>query len=152
MRKLAVVVVAIGLLTPIAVASGEQTKVRGPWALVSLASLGTVTWRCDPTASPHVAAGLPALGLGFRVADLGQTGHLTLLVGSKSIVSREIQPGEVVTLPYLRARNQRLAISEGGEDGTLRAVVNVAFAQPSVSNYCWPYMPPDVRVHLSVRH
>jgi hypothetical protein len=94
---------------------------------------------------------LPALALGFRVARLGQTGHLTLVTGTKTVVSRVIQPGQVIELPYLAAATQRLAISEGGEDGTLRATVLVTFRNPSLSNYCWPYMPPDVHVHLTPR-
>jgi hypothetical protein len=145
------VLVAAMSLSPVASASAQQTHVAGPWPLVSLASLGTVTWRCDPKARPQVAPGLPALALGFRVARLGQTGHLTLVIGTKTVVSRVIQPGQVIALPYLPAATQRLAISEGGEDGTLRATILVTFRQPSRSNYCWAYMPPDVHVHLSPR-
>jgi hypothetical protein len=151
MRMCLAFLVAATLLSPVLPASAEQTHVAGPWPLVSLASLGTVTWRCDPKARPQVAPGLSALALGFRVARLGQTGHLTLVIGSTTIVSRVIQPGQVIALPYLSAATQRLAISEGGEDGTLRATILVTFKRPSVSNYCWPYMPPDVHVHLSPR-
>jgi hypothetical protein len=94
---------------------------------------------------------MPALALGFRVARLGQTGRLTLTVGDRTVLSRVIQPGQVIALPYLAATTQRLAISEGGEDGTLRATVLVTFTKRSLSNYCWPYMPPDAHIHLSAR-
>jgi hypothetical protein len=125
---------------------------RGPWSLVSLAALGTVTWRCDTAGSPNVAPGLPALALGFRVAKLGQTGSLRLIVARRTLRPRVIQPGQIVTLPFLRAPVQRLVVAEGGEDGTLHATVTVSFVRPSVSNYCWPYMPPKVDVRLSPRH
>jgi len=151
MRTFLTALVAALVLGPVVPASAEQTHVVGPWQLVSLASLGTVTWRCDPEARPHVAPGLPALALGFQVARLGQTGHLVLAVGTTSIVSRVIQPGQVIALPYLAAPTQRLTVSEGGEDGALHATVVATFRQPSLSNYCWPYMPPDVQVHLSSR-
>jgi hypothetical protein len=151
MRTILAVLVAATLLSTVVPASAQQTHVAGPWPLVSLASLGTVTWRCDPKARPQVAPGLPALALGFRVAQLAQTGHLTLVIGTKAVISRVIQPGQVIALPYLPAATQRLAISEGGEDGTLRATILVTFEQHSLSNYCWPYMPPDVQVHLSPR-
>jgi|SRR5579862_3556469 len=151
MRVCLAVLVAATLLGPAVPASAEQTHVSGPWPLVSLAALGTVTWRCDPEARPRIARGLPALALGFRVARLGQTGHLTLMIGARAVVSRVIQPGEVMALPYLRAATQRLAITESGEDGTLQAAIVVTFQQHSLANYCWPYMPPDVHVHLSPR-
>jgi hypothetical protein len=150
-RTLEAVLVASIVLSPAVAASGEHAHSAGPWPLVSLASLGTVTWRCALKGQPQLAPGLPALALGFRVARLGQTGHLALTIGTKTVVARAIQPGQVIALPYLHAPVQRLALSEGGEDGTLRATVVVAFPRHSLSNYCWPYMPPDVRVHLSPR-
>ncbi len=73
------------------------------------------------------------------------------MIGRGAVVSQDIQPRQAITLPYLAATTQRLMISEGGEDGTLLATVVVTFKKPSVSNYCWPYMPPDVRIHLTTR-
>ena len=49
------------LLLAGAPASAHDERTRGPWPLVSLAALGTVTWRCDSAAKPRVAPGLPAL-------------------------------------------------------------------------------------------
>jgi hypothetical protein len=132
-------------------ASAREARTRGPWPLVSLAALGTVTWRCDPTGAPSVASRLPALALGFRVAARGQTGHLTLTVARRAVRSIAIEPGETITLPFLRAPIQRMNVSEGGEDGTLRATVIVSFVRPFVSGYCWPYMPPKVDVQLTPR-
>jgi hypothetical protein len=65
--------------------------------------------------------------------------------------SAVIEPGQTITLPFLRAPVQRLEIWEGGEDGTLRATVIVSFVRPFVSGYCWPYMPPKVDVQLTPR-
>lgn len=139
------------LLLAVGSASAQSARGHGPWPLVSLAALGTVTWRCDPAASPSIRPGVPALALGFHVARLGQTGHLTLTVQHRTVRSTTVQPGQTVTLPFLRAPVQRLDISEGGEDGTLRAIVTVSFPRPSVSSYCWPYMPPKIQVLLAPR-
>jgi hypothetical protein len=151
MRRWLVGLAVVGTLSMATAVSARESRARGPWRLVSLAALGTVTWRCDPAARPHVSPGLPALALGFRVERLGQTGHLALTIGPRTVVSRSIQPGQVIALPYLAAPIQRLTISEGGEDGTLHATILVAFNKPSASNYCWPYMPPEVHVDLSGR-
>jgi hypothetical protein len=130
-------------------ASARRATVRGPWLLVSLAALGTVTWRCD-TAITGLAPGLPGLALGFRVSG-GQTGTLRLAVAHRTVVSRVIQPGQSIQLPYLHARVQRLEIAQGGENGTLRARVTVDFAANATSGYCWPYMPPKTDVQLFAR-
>jgi hypothetical protein len=149
-RCLLAVGIAVVLLAG-APASAHDARTRGPWALVSLAALGTVTWRCDSAATPRVAPGLPALALGFRVAKLGQTGRLELIVAQRTLRSKTIEPGEIITLPFLRAPVQRLVISEGGEDGTVRATVTVSFVRPFSSGYCWPYMPPKVDAQLAAR-
>jgi hypothetical protein len=68
--------------------------------------------------------------------------------GGRTILTRGIPTGQTIKLPYLRARVQHLAIWEGGENGTLRAFVDVDFAAGSTSDYCWPYMPPKTDVRL----
>ena len=105
------------------VAAGKQTT-RGPWPLLSLAALGAVTWRCDPQ-RPGLATELPGLALGLHASRVGQTGRLRLSAAGHTILSRVTQPGQTIPLPYLHARVQRLEISAGGEDGTLRATSTV---------------------------
>jgi hypothetical protein len=150
--RFALLCLGVSLILAVATASGSPTTVRGPWRLVSLAALGAVTWRCDPSERPGLAPRLPGLALGFDVSRLGQTGTLRLRANGRTVLSRVIQPGQSIQLPYLHARVQRLDIEEGGEDGTLRATVTVDFAAPATSNYCWSYMPPKVDVQLHARH
>lgn len=145
--SLAAFCLAVSLLFAPATGSARPA-VRGPWTLVSLAALGTVTWRCDASKRPGLAPGLPGLALGFDVARVGQTGTLRLRANGRTVLKRVIQPGQSIQLPYLHARVQQFEIEEGGEDGTLRATVTVDFAAPAISNYCWPYMPPSVDVQL----
>jgi hypothetical protein len=150
MRTLLAVTLAWLVVLPPA-ASAREARARGPWLLVALSSLGTVTWRCDATAHPRLAPELPALALGFKAFAAGQSGSVRLVVGSRTIVSRTIQPGQSIRFPYLGERVQRLDVQEGGEDGTLRAAVTVDFAPHATSDYCWPYMPPGVVVRLLPR-
>jgi hypothetical protein len=131
--------------------SAAGGRARGPWPLVSLASLGTVTWRCDSSRHPGLSPGLPGLALGFRASRTGQSGSVRLLVGDRTVFQRKVQPGEAIAMPYLHARRQRLALAAGGEDGTLRAFVTVDFAEGTTSAYCWSYMPPATTVRLLAR-
>lgn len=150
-RRFAVLCLAGCLAAFTSQAAATSEKVRGPWLLVSLPALGTVTWRCDPSRHPGVAPGLPALALGFHAFRVGQSGEIRLHLGGRTILRRVIQPGRSITLPYLRARVQQLDISESGEDGTLRAFVTVYFAAGATSGYCWPYLPPKIDVEVVPR-
>jgi hypothetical protein len=132
-------------------ASAGDARTRGPWPLASLAALGTITWRCDAARHPGLAPGLPALALGFRASPTGQSGSLRLVVGRRTVIERRVQPGQIIPLPYLHARHQRVEIAAGGEDGTLRAVATVNFAGGTTSGYCWSYMPPATAVQLFAR-
>ena len=137
-RRLALVGVALAVYVAV-----------GGLLLVSLASLGTVTWRCDPKRHPGLAPGLPALALGFNSSAL-QSGGIRLRAGGRTILARRIPAGPI-NLPYLHTRVQHLDIQVGGEDGTLRAFVAVDFAAGATSGYCWPYMPPKTEVRLLPR-
>lgn len=149
-RRLAIGVLALALGSGAPVPSAAELKVRGPWPLVAVGALGSVTWRCDPARQPGLSSGLPGLALGFHATG-GQTGTLRLLAGARTIVSRVVQPGQTIELPFLHARVQRLELAESGEDGTLRAAVTVGFEARPMSPYCWPYMPPKVDLALSPR-
>jgi hypothetical protein len=144
--------VSLGWLLVLTSSGSAGDAVRGPWPLVSFASLGTLTWRCDPAGRPGLAPGLPALALGFRTSAVGQSGVIRLRVGRRTVVRRDLQPGGSIELPYLQARIQQVEITEGGEDGTLRASVTVTFGARAPSGFCWPYMPPTLDAHLLRRH
>jgi hypothetical protein len=150
MRKVAVFGLGTLLILLAGQASAVEAKVRGPWPLVSVAELGTVTWRCDPSKHPGLAHGLPALALGFH-SSAPQSGGIRLRADGRTIVTRAIPTGKTITFPYLHTRVQNLAIWEGGEDGTLRAFVRVDFAARATSGYCWAYMPPKTEVRLLPR-
>ena len=124
-------------------ASASPSKARGGWPLVSLAALGTVTWRCDPNRHPGLALGYHSTG--------PQTGSIRLRVRGHTILKRTIEPGQWIRLPYLRVAVQRLRVTEFGEDGTLSGSVRVDFSAHSTSSFCWWYAPPRVDVHLVPR-
>src|SRR4051794_3029050 len=100
MRKLAIVMaaglLAVGGADESAASSSRQSRVRGPFLLVSLASLGTITWRCDP-------ARKPSLALGFRAFSSSADAYTRLVVGSRTIKRAHAVPGAQVNFPYLRA-------------------------------------------------
>ena len=148
--KSAPVLVALAVALGATGARAADLKVRGPWPLVAVGALGSVTWRCDPAQQPGLASGLPGLALGFHSTG-GQTGTLRLRVPSRTVVNRVVQPGQTVALPFLHARVQTLELTQSGEDGTLRAVVTVNFEAGSTSTYCWPYLPPKVDLQLAPR-
>ena len=132
-------------------APARRAGVHGPWPLVSLAGLGTVTWRCDPSRRLGLGPALPGLALGFRASRADKSGLARLRSAGRLVSERAFQPGDVIDFPYLPSRVQQVEIAESGEDGTLRAFVRVDFAPRAVSGYCWPYMPPATSVRLLAR-
>jgi hypothetical protein len=151
MRGLGSITLAAALTLMASSATATPTRVRGPFLLVSLPSLGTVTWRCDPERRPGLAPGLPGLALGFRSFRGSATDRLRLRVGNRTILTRVVQPGESVRLPYLRSRVQQLDIVQFTGAGTLRAFVRVNFVTPATATYCYPYLPPRVDVRFGPR-
>jgi len=145
------VLAALLAMALIGTASASVARTRGPFLLVALPDLGTVTWRCDPAREPGPAPGLPGLALGFRATRAEATERLTLRVGRTTIVSRLVQPGDRFRLPYLHARIQSLDITQSIEPGTLEASVTVDFAPSPVVAYCYGYAPPRLAVHVSPR-
>lgn len=139
MRSLALACLAGALIVTVPISSAAPAKARGPFLLVSLPSLGTVTWRCDPARQSGLALGFSAFS---SAADL----TLRLHVGRRTILRRHLVPGQATRFPYLQARVQQLDLVQGTKAGTLRAFVIVDFV-PGF-NHCWPYYPPrtDVRV------
>jgi hypothetical protein len=132
-------------------AAREQHQVRGPFLVVSLPSMGSATWRCDPKRHPGLAPHLPGLALGFAASRSSATEQIRLRVGTRTMLSRVLQPGQSVDLPYLHERVQTLDIIQATSAGTVTASITVNFiAGPAVS-YCWAYAPPRIDVHVSPR-
>lgn len=150
MLKLALFSLAAALVLVVPAGTAQPTSVRGPFLLVTLPSLGTVTWRCDP-ARKGPAADLPGLALGFRSPSNGATERVRLRAGGRTIVSRVVQPGQRLNLPYLRTRVQQLDVTQTTGAGTLRAFITVDFAPHGSTTYCWPYAPPRIDVRLLPR-
>src|SRR4051812_9290764 len=94
MRTVAALCLASLLIVVAPQASAKEAKARGPWQLVSLASLGTVTWRCDPKRHPGLAPGLPALALGFNSSAL-QSGGYPPPCRPRTILTRRILAGPI---------------------------------------------------------
>lgn len=151
MLRIASIVLSAALALSAPAATAEPAKVRGPFLLVTLPALGTVTWRCDPARKPGLAPGLPGLALGFRAFRNSATDHLRLHIGERTILRRVVQPGESVAFPYLRSRVQQLEIVQPTGAGTLRAFVTVSFVSPAVAPYCYPYLPPRLEVRVLSR-
>lgn len=131
-------------------AAAGPAVVRGPWTLVTLPALGAVTWRCDTTGRP-TAPGLGALGLGFRVQELGATTNVRLHIGRTTLVRRRLQPGQSILFPYARSRLQELELVQQTGAGKLVARVRVDFVPRLLSTYCYPYLPPRMTVDVFPR-
>lgn len=113
--------------------------------LVSIASLGTVTWRCDPS-------GEPRYGLGFRVFRSAANTDVRLQIGRRTVQRRQVLPGRAVSFPlHPTLTRQRLDITQSTGARTLRALVDVDFGSPSNSSKCWSYSPPATTVSLTTR-
>jgi len=137
--------IGTALLASVVVAAstaGAAEQGRGPFLLVALPSLGTVTWSCGGSGAHHVA-------LGFRVNPMDATTAVTFMAGQ---ANRQVtlQPGQSTRFPLLAPGKQRLAISQATEARSLRATV-VATFNPDQS-YCFPYFPPRISVTVWQAH
>jgi hypothetical protein len=133
-RQLAVALfVAFGLAGSVAAAARPG---RGPCLLVSLPSLGTVTWSCGGHHDADVA-------LGFRVSVIDATTTVKFAAG-KTSRRLTLQPGQSTRFPLLAPAQQRLTIEQGTEARTLRASVVATFSRDQ--SYCFRYFPPRISV------
>jgi len=140
-RILAVTTAALVLATT--AGGGAGTRKPKAFLLVALPSLGSVTWRCGPTDGIY--------GLGYREFWSSATTTVTLNAGGRTVRKR-VDPHQLVTFPFSRARTQRLTFVQGTEAGTLRAVVTVRFAQAhAVAPPCQAYLPPPFAAQVSGR-
>ena len=147
-------VILLGGLVPLIASSTSAARSRperGPFLLVALPALGTVTWRCDPSVKPGVAPGLAGMALGFHAFRNSATDQVRLRAAGQTIKNRVVQPGDTVRFPYVRSRRQRLEIVQRTGAGTLRASIDVDFAPHGPTTYCYPYLPPRVDVRVGPR-
>ena len=126
----------------VASAAGAVDEGRGPFLLVALPSLGTVSWSCGGSGAHHVA-------LGFRANPKDATTAVTFTAGQRGR-KVTLQPGQSIRFPLLAPGKQRLAISQGTEARLLRATVVATFS-PNQS-YCFPYFPPRITVAVWQAH
>lgn len=109
---------------------------RGPFLLVTLPSLGTVTWSCGGRRDREVA-------LGFRVSAKDATTTVKFSAGTTARMLT-LQPGQSARFPFFAPARQRLLIVQGTEARTLRASVVAMFSRDQ--SYCFRYFPPRINV------
>jgi hypothetical protein len=139
-------IVGWSVAVPSALARPARTP-GGPFLLVALPALGTVTWRCDT----HDPARSDRRALGFRAFKDAATEAITLRVAGRAVAVHRLDPGRSVVFPWVRQRLLELDISQPTEPGTLRATVKVDFVPHRTYSYCWPYLPPRIDVRLLPR-
>ena len=138
----AVAVVALLVAAP-ADATGTRAAGRvtaGPFVLVKLASLGTITWRCEGA----------RYGLGYLLPRASATTRLVFRVGTaRTPVRTAVLQHGGMRLPARREVSQRISLTQMTEPRTLKALIRVTFAPVQNFAYCAAYLPP--RVHVSLR-
>jgi hypothetical protein len=147
------VAILLGGLVPLTASStsaARSRKERGPFLLVALPGLGTVTWRSNPSVTPGVAPGLAGTALGFHAFRDSATDHVRLRAAG-TIKNRVVEPGESVLFPYVHATRQRLDFVQQTGAGILRASVRVNFVPHGATTYCYSYLPPRVDVSVGPR-
>jgi hypothetical protein len=148
-REPGLVALAVALaLAPTGAAGASRATpagaARGPFALVTLPALGTVTWSCEPRRQGTFA-------LGYRASPRYATTYVRLRAGGRRLFGRNVQPGERVRLPFSSARVQALTFAQGTGAGTLRAAVTVDFVPNLPTTYCIDYAPPKTTVRITPR-
>ena len=141
MRAVAFAALALVAATP--AARRENLPRLRSNLLVTLPSLGSVTWRCGRSDGVY--------GLGYREFWASATTEVTLAAGKRTRRKR-VDPRGLVVFPLSRAPVQRLTFVQTTEPGTLRAVVVVYFDRSS-RGYppCQAYLPPRTEVHIFPR-
>ncbi|HEY5294647.1 MAG TPA: hypothetical protein VIJ70_04130, partial [Gaiellaceae bacterium] len=143
MRLVVLAAVALGVL---AASASAGPPVRGPYALATLPSVGSVTWSCT--------AGNPGLRMRHRITFAASprdaTDEVTFRIGKAALVRRTVQPGRRLELPWTRAARMTLEVAQQTEARRLVAVVTIDFARPErASGSCWPYFPPAFVTRLA---
>ena len=143
MRALVGIVMASLLLVPGSQADRKEPHC-GPFFLVQLPSLGTLTWR---TVTHN---GSEWHGLGYKPTPPIATTRVTLRVGGRTVARRTVNENAVRFAAYSN-RLQIVTLSQMTEPGTLKATATVDFKPGAVATYCRPYFPPGLRISLLPR-
>lgn len=131
----AALVVSVGLAAPPARTAGQR---RGPFVLVTLPSLGTVSWFCGGPSDREVA-------LAFRVSRMDATTFIRFAAaGVKRAVT--LQPGQSTRFPFFAPGRQQLTVDQGTEARTLHAIVVATFSRGQ--SYCFSYFPPRITARV----
>jgi hypothetical protein len=133
-----IVAVLLASAAVAASAAGAAEQRRGPFLLVTLPSLGTVSWSCGGSRDREVS-------LAFRVSATDATTMVKFAAGhvARAVTfRRDSRPASRSLLPD----NSALSITQGTEARTLRATVVATF--DSTQSYCFSYFPPRISVAL----
>ena len=151
-RVVAILLGGLVLLMASSTSAARSRTERGPFLLVALPALGTVTWRCDPSVTAWCSARTRRDGswvpARFRNSA---TDHVRLRAAGRTIR----------TVSFSRATrcDSRTCGRDASDSrsfsrrapGPFRHPINVDFAPRGPTTYCYPYLPPRVDVSVGPR-
>jgi len=137
-RLLRITAVFLASVAVAASAAGAAEQGRGPFLLVTLPSLGTVTWSCGGPRDREVA-------LAFRVPVSDATTTVKFAAGHVARAAT-LQPGQSTRFPLLAPDTSASPSPQGTEARTLHATVMATFN--NTQSYCFPYFPPRISVEV----
>ncbi|HEY7149739.1 MAG TPA: hypothetical protein VH420_09880 [Gaiellaceae bacterium] len=143
MRALVLILAVALLLVPGSRASRE-TSHCGPFLLVQLPSLGTLSWR-TVTQGQTIRHGLE-----YRPTPSAATTDVRLVVDGEVVAKRRVDE-QTARFSPVRARRQVVKLSQHTEPGTLRASIEIDFKPGVTYTYCYPYLPPGLTITLLPR-
>jgi len=143
-RALAVAILVGALLVVPGSRASGGTPHCGPFFLVRLPSLGTLTWRTVTRDRTDWHA------LAYRPTPPIATTEVNLRAGGR-VVSRRRVDEQAVRFPLRRDRIQVVTLTQMTEPGTLKASVTVDFKPGVTYTYCAPYAPPGLKIVLDPR-
>jgi hypothetical protein len=135
-----IVSIALALLALAATPTHEE-RTRGPFVLVSVGELGTITWRCGERGERYA--------IGYRGSPLSATTVVRARIGHRR-TRTVVNPGGRIRFPLVRARRQKITLAQATEPGVLRATIVADFGAGSIA-HCWSYAPPRVDLRLTPR-
>ena len=122
--------------------AGSGARPRSPFLLVSLASLGTVTWSCSGRQHRY--------SLAFRPFASSATADVRLILAKRVVRRATVHPGQSLRLPPA-GLSQRLELRQATGAGTVKAWIGVRFDRRPVVSHCFAYSPPHTSVRITTR-